>query len=120
MLTKQPHRPFCVNCKTTLAKSNGVSKYGFKKWHKYCTECAKMLYSSKFKHLRHKRGRCDDCGFVAKDKCQLDLIYKDNDSNNKSISNIKTLCANCSRLRRKQLKQRSILDITVDADVTIG
>ena len=34
---------------------------------------------------------------------------------------MKTLCANCSRLYKKQLRQKkkSILDITVDADVRI-
>jgi hypothetical protein len=120
MLTKQPHRPFCINCKTTLAKANGISKHGFKKWHKYCTECAKTLYNPAFKYLQHKRSRCDTCGFVAADKCQLDIVYKDNNKDNKSISNIKTVCANCNRLRKKQLKQKTILDITVDADVTIG
>ena len=120
MLTEQPHRPFCQHCKTTLAKFNGLSKHGFNKWHKYCTECSKMLYSENYKHLRHKRNRCDVCGFVAVDKIQLDLVYKDNNINNKSISNLQTLCANCNRLRKKQLKQKTILDVTVDADTTIG
>ena len=120
MLTKQPNRPFCANCKTTLAKFNGYSKHGFKMWHKYCVECAKMKYNPKYRYLELKQGKCSFCGFIAKDRCQIDLLYKDGNKKNKDPSNIIPACANCSRLYRKQLKQKSILDITVDADVTIG
>jgi hypothetical protein len=40
---------------------------------------------------------------------------------NKDKSNIKTLCANCNRLYQKKLKEKnkSILDITIDTDLTI-
>ena len=121
MLTQQPHRPFCEMCKTSLAKSNGVSKHGFKKWHKYCTECSKIAYNPKLGYLRHKSDTCECCGFKSVDKCQLDIVYKDSNRKNKDASNIQTLCANCSRLRTKKIKQqkKSILDITVDADTTI-
>lgn len=117
MLTRQPNRPLCGNCKISLAKPNGISKHGFKKWHKYCVNCAKAVYNPKFEHLRSKKTACDQCGFVAQDSCQLDLIYLDGNSKNKSRENISTVCANCKRLLIKQKK--SILDITVDADVTI-
>lgn len=121
MLTHQPHRPFCQNCKTSLAKPNGVSKHGFKKWHKYCSTCAKAAYNEKFGFLLNKKNKCEECGFVAEDKCQLDIVYKDENKKNKTKSNMKTLCANCNRIRRKKLKEKekSLLDITVDADVTI-
>ena len=120
MLTQQPHRPFCENCKTSLAKSNGVSKHGFKKWHKYCSTCAKAAYNDKFGFLLHKKDKCESCEFAAEDTCQLDIVYKDGNSKNKAESNIKTLCANCNRLYRKKLKDdKSILDITVDADTIL-
>jgi hypothetical protein len=72
-----------------------------------------MLYNPKYKYLKNKQGKCENCGFIAVDKCQLDLIRI-----NENVT--KTLCANCNRLRKKQSKQKSVLDITVDADVTIG
>jgi hypothetical protein len=121
MLTQQPHRPFCSNCKTSLAKSNGVSKHGFKKWHKYCSTCSKAIYNQKFGYLLHKKNRCEKCNFVPEDSCQLDIVYLDGNNKNKTKSNMKTYCANCNRLYQKKLRENknSILDITVDADVTI-
>lgn len=121
MLTQQPHRPFCDHCKVNLAKSNGISKHGFKKWHKYCTSCAKALYNPKNGYLLNKKKECDRCGFVPEDSCQLDIAYIDGNNKNKTDSNIQTLCANCNRLHQKRHreKKKSLLDITVDADVTI-
>lgn len=121
MLTQQPPRPLCINCKTTLAKSNGVSKHGFKKWHKYCASCSKAAYNSKFGFLLFKKNKCEKCGFVPEDKCQLDIVYKDGNKKNKEKSNLKTLCANCNRVYQKKhkQKQKSILNITVDADTRI-
>jgi hypothetical protein len=121
MLTQQPSRPLCDNCKISLAKPNGKSKHGFKKWHKYCASCAKAAYNNKFGYLLNKKNKCEKCGFVPDDKCQLDIVYKDENTKNKEKSNMKTLCANCNRLYQKKLreKKKSILDITVDADVRI-
>lgn len=119
--TEQPNRPLCNNCKISLAKPNGISKHGFKKWHKYCASCAKAAYDNKSGFLLEKKNYCESCNFKATDKCQLDIIYKDNNKKNKNKNNLKTLCANCSRLYRKKYKekQKSILDITIDSDVRI-
>lgn len=61
------------------------------------------------------------CGFEAVDKCQLDLVYKDGNPQNKKSSNLKTMCANCSRLHKKKnrVNKKSILNLTVDADIRI-
>lgn len=121
MLTSQQYRPLCKHCRVSLAKPNGKSKHGFQKWHKYCASCAKAAYNSKFGYLLHKKNKCEKCGFIPEDKCQLDVVYKNGDKKNKDKSNLKTLCANCNRLHTKKMKEKkkSILDITVDADVTI-
>jgi hypothetical protein len=121
MLTRQQPRPLCEHCKVTLTKSNGVSKHGFKKWHKYCVECSKAAYNPKHGYLLHKKNKCEKCSFVPEDKCQLDIVYKDDNNKNKEKSNLKTLCANCNRLYQKKLKEKrkSILDITVDTDYTL-
>ena len=115
-ITKQKPRPRCANCKLSLAKQNGKSKYGFTLWHKFCSDCAKAIYSDK--HTLVKKLICDECKFEAKDKCQLDLMYKDNNKDNKDADNLLTLCANCSRLYRKnhRSEKKSILNVTVDSN----
>lgn len=116
MITKQKQRPRCAHCKIALSKPNGISKHGFQKWHKYCDDCAKAIYSEKHKHLLNKKTKCQQCNFEAIDRCQLDLVYIDDNNNNKESSNILTLCANCNRLHKKRLKieKKSILNVTVD------
>ena len=108
MLRKQPTRPLCMNCNQVPAKPNGISKLGFKKWHRYCVDCAKATYNPLFGYLLSKKNKCEKCGFEAKDKCQLDLIKK------------VTMCANCSRLHRKNQRKKSVLDITTDSEVGIS
>ena len=113
MLTSQPTRPLCEHCQISLAKANGISKHGFKQWHKYCVQCAKILYNPKYEYLKHKKATCESCGFIPLDNCQLDII--------KDTNSYKTLCANCNRLYKKRSREnkKSILDITVDADVIL-
>lgn len=122
MLTKQKSRPLCQHCQIIPAKPNGISKLGFKKWHKYCIDCSKMLYSEKHKHLKAKQLRCEFCNFKPEDKCQLDVVFKDGNKKNTKDSNLKTLCANCSRLYKKRLKKsrKSVMNMTVDADIRIS
>jgi len=122
MITKQQPRPVCINCNFTLAKPNGKSKSGFQKWHCYCDDCAKAIYSGRFNHLQHKRNSCEKCEFIPEDKIQLDLAYKDGNKSNKNKDNLITLCANCSRLHYKKIRaaQKSILNTTVDGDTRIA
>jgi len=118
-ITKQKPRPRCQNCMLSLAKKNGISKHGFILWHKYCSDCAKALYNDKHKHLLNKNTICEQCNFKAQDNCQLDLVYKDDNKQNKHPTNLLTLCANCSRLYRKNLKseRKSIFNVvTVDSN----
>ena len=117
MLTRQKPRPLCEHCKVSLSKSNGKSKHGFTKWHKYCVTCSKAAYNPKHGYLLHKKNKCEKCSFIPEDKCQLDIVYKDGDKKNKEKSNLKTLCANCSRIYQKNKK--NILDITVDTDILL-
>jgi hypothetical protein len=122
MLTEQPPRPICSHCKFALAKPNGKSKHGFQQWHRYCDDCAKTMYSGRFKHLQHKGNTCEICNFVPEDRIQLDLVYKDGHKKNKKKDNLITLCANCSRLHNKKLRtgKKSILNATVDGDTRIS
>jgi hypothetical protein len=120
MLIKQQSRPLCQLCRSTPAKKNGVSKHGFIKWHKYCATCSKVAYSDQHKYLENKKLLCSCCGFIAKDICQMELIYKDGNKKNKKKSNMLTYCSNCAKLHKKNLKVKALLNITVDADVCIS
>lgn len=98
MITQQQPRPFCKQCNINLAKQNGISKHGFKKWHKYCSNCAKSAY------VTNKKNYCEKCNFVAVNDCQLHVVEN------------KTICSNCYSLYRMAQKRKSLLDITVDKD----
>ncbi len=119
MLMKQPPRKLCQLCNTSLVKSNGISKHGFKKWHKYCSYCAKGKYNKNLDFLVSKKTKCDKCNFIAEDRCQLSLIFLDGNKKNVEKNNIKTYCANCNKLHQKQIKSKSLFSITVDTDLLI-
>lgn len=122
MLTKQKSRPLCNHCNVVPAKSNGISKLGFKKWHKYCVDCSKIMYSDQHKYLLHKGMKCESCKFEAVDKCQMVIVFKDGNKKNKKENNLKTLCANCGTLFKKKQKRKnkSVMNMTVDSDICIS
>jgi hypothetical protein len=67
-----------------------------------------------------KNTMCIECGFVPEDLIQLDIAYKDFDPNNKAKENILTICANCSRLRNKKLREgQKQLEMSVDSTFRI-
>jgi hypothetical protein len=117
MLTRQPVRPKCTSCNLSYAKPNGQSKHGFQKWHKYCVDCAKALYNKK---IPKKNTMCIECGFVPEDLIQLDIAYRDLNPANKSKENILTICANCSRIRKKKIREENKqMEMSVDSTITI-
>jgi hypothetical protein len=100
-------RPICKQCNTNLCKTNGVSKKGNLKYKKYCSTCEKKVYNQtlgknhtrKLGYKLHKKDRCENCGFVPIHSCQLDVDHIDGNKHNDDISNLRTLCANCHRLK---------------------
>ena len=52
-----------------------------------------------YPYREHKKTYCEQCGFVAINKCQLDVDHIDGNSKNNDLSNLQTLCANCHRLK---------------------
>lgn len=122
MHTQQPKRPLCRLCNTSLARQNGISKLGFIRWHSYCVECSNDAYNQKDGYLLKKGNVCTKCNFIPVDRCQLEKVYLDGNKKNKENSNVTTMCQNCSKLYKKNLKEKSKskLDITTDADVDIS
>lgn len=65
------------------------------------TFCSKGHYKkyTERKYHKHKKGKCDECGFVPVTISQLDVDHIDGNHKNNNLSNLQTLCANCHRLK---------------------
>ena len=92
-----------VNPRRVTLSKNGKEKLGH-----LCDPCKKesrairLRNATKFSFM--KKGSCERCGFVAEDKCQLDLDHIDGNRDNNDATNLMTLCANCHRLKTKNSK----------------
>lgn len=67
-----------------------------------CKACLvwKAKKSAKTKNYKmYKKDYCENCGFIAVNKCQLDVDHIDGDADNNVESNLQTLCSNCHRLK---------------------
>lgn len=52
-----------------------------------------------WRYRRHKKDYCENCGFLPIHSCQLDVDHVDGNRKNNDPSNLRTLCANCHRLK---------------------
>jgi hypothetical protein len=50
-------------------------------------------------YVIYKKDCCEQCWFVPLHKCQLDVDHTDWNHHNNSINNLRTLCANCHRIK---------------------
>lgn len=96
-MTKQ----VCNICRSNPATVNYV-RNGKTYYRKTCYHCnkkkktnnempAQLLKKSGYK----KKTICDRCGFKSKTSAQMTIYYKDNNTFNVSLSNLRTYCANC-------------------------
>lgn len=82
-------KPLCNKC-----NSRPVVAMGKGKFRKICWLCKKPNNYSK-----HRKDKCDFCGFIPSHICQLDVDHIDGNHQNNSTDNLQTLCANCHRLK---------------------
>ncbi len=64
-----------------------------------CGRCTASLSYGKKSYRAFKGSRCDECGFEPKNPCQLDVDHINCDKNDNRPENLRTLCANCHRLK---------------------
>jgi len=100
--------PFCKSCGVEPAAKQGISKLGYQKYRSVCHWCHKnkrphLLYRS------YKKESCEECGFLAVNRCQLDVDHKDGNHSNHDPDNLVTLCANCHRLKTYLKKENTNL-----------
>lgn len=84
-------RPNCTCGKPV--RSKGVGASGIRLWDRKCSVCRFNTYT------KHKKDYCEECGFVAVHRVQLDVDHIDGNHHNNDPENLQTLCANCHRLK---------------------
>ena len=97
-------RPMCEQCGERPGRSAGKSVTGVRLWRKYCSSCD----SAKYRKKREVSLKCEQCGFEATDACQMDLIEG------------RSICACCSRLHFKRLKEQEHQQYELTVDATVG
>lgn len=100
LLLKNPTTRFgiCAVCGPTRLK---LKQRGY--W-----ACRTKSNNNRVKLAKHKKKKCEACGFVAVHRSQLDIDHIDGNHNNNSLSNLQTLCANCHRLKTQENKDWEI------------
>lgn len=113
-----PHnRPICEDCNKNLGAPSGLVKEdGSRLYNRLCQGCRsfknhgnrnfnkKQYHKPGKEYLRHRKNFCEECSFVPVHPCQLDVDHTDGDHENNCLSNLRTLCANCHRLKTQQNK----------------
>jgi len=86
---------------TKQDKENNVIRYS-----KHCPSCIFYLkYGSKMHLQKWIKKTCEQCGFIAKYHCQLDIDHIDGNHYNDDEDNLMCLCANCHRAKTFENKE---------------
>lgn len=86
-------KKLCELCGVNVARSKGKNVKGDTKFSNICSPCHDKPW------IRFRKKKCENCGFIPSHICQLDVDHIDGDKSNNSEENLKTLCANCHRLK---------------------
>ena len=105
-LEKMEIRGVCVKCKDRPQTSKGT-KEGITLYRAICWKCHAdnngrpngSKQRKRLKYTKFKKDTCEDCGFVPQHTCQLDVDHVDGNHDNNEPTNLRTLCANCHRLK---------------------
>ena len=122
MVNKTMKRPLCTACNQKPAginyKRNGKTYYRTK-----CDSCIRKgnkvpaAIPNWTKSGYKKKMVCDKCHFKARWAKQMVIYYVDGDMNNTNLSNLKSICLNCSVAVEKQdMPWVKDLDLGLSAD----
>jgi len=89
----------CVKC--GLRQQRSIGKQGFapvcEKCHDERSSASRLFRKRPYR--AELKNSCEECGFIPVHLCQLDVDHIDGNHDNNDPSNLKTLCANCHRLK---------------------
>ncbi|MBR18714.1 MAG: hypothetical protein CMA64_00960 [Euryarchaeota archaeon] len=98
-------RPLCSKCKQRPSAFNYKRK-GKIYYRSKCDQCIKEglglktgFKSSWEKAGYRKKSICEKCAFKSKHPAQMDVYHIDGNLKNASWNNLKTICANCGRIK---------------------
>jgi len=100
-------RPICIDCNQRHAGIN-YHRNGKTYYRKKCDSCIRNGGSIKTpvpnwsKSGYKKKMECDKCHFKARWGKQIIVFYVDGNLNNTALSNLKSICLNCSVAVEKQ------------------
>ena len=84
------YRPLCSRCH--LIRDDTEEQINKRKENRKATR-------ERNSYRVHKGESCEECGFIPVHSCQLDVDHIDGNHDNNDTDNLKTLCANCHRLK---------------------
>jgi hypothetical protein len=97
-------RPLC-ECKLRPAAIN-YKKAGKTYYRKKCEACLRNGSKHGIPKWQQrgyvKKDHCEKCNYKSNHTEQFDVYHIDGNLDNCSITNIKTICANCQRIMQKQ------------------
>lgn len=99
---KSTKRGKCKFCGSP-GQRRGKNSAGEATWKSVCVHCLKKPWR------RYRKDCCEECGFVPTHFCQLDVDHVDGNKANSSPANLRTLCANCHRLKTQMRGESSNL-----------
>ena len=113
-------RPLCKTCQSR-PRAYAYRKAAKIYWRSECDHCIRKNKKLKTGGQTRwqtagykKKKRCELCGFKAVVPQQLDVYHVDGNKNNVTAYNLKTICANCQRLKSTQDLGWSMGDLEVD------
>ena len=113
-------RPLCKTCKAK-PRAYAYKRHGKVYWRSLCDTCIRKNTGKKVGGVTalqrsgyKKRKKCELCGFKAQDKEQLDVLFVDGNLRNTNVTNLKTICANCQRLRTTRRLGWRVGDLVAD------
>ncbi len=113
-------RPLCKTCQER-PRAYAYRRNNKIYWRSQCDSCIRKKkklrtgYAPKwYKQGYRKKSRCELCGFRSKSTVQMDVYHVDGNRNNVSLYNLKTICANCQRLKSTQDLGWQLGDLEVD------
>lgn len=93
-IDKSTRKGQCSICGPVSIHFAGVTPNGVDRW-----KCWTKIKYKRRPWLHHRKEACERCGFIPEHPSQLDIDHMDGNRDNNDPLNLRTLCANCHRLK---------------------